>query len=46
MSDGVKFTIEFPKNITDALDKEAAEIGISRASLIKVIVAKHIKENP
>jgi len=39
------FNMNLRPSMAAALDKEAEEIGISRSNLIKVILAKHIKEN-
>jgi hypothetical protein len=40
----VKFNLALPKHVADVLDVEAADIGISRAALIKVIIHNHIKK--
>lgn len=46
-TDVVRFNMELPKSVSEALNAEADEIGISRASLIKIILHRHIKEtNP
>ena len=37
-----RITIDFPKNILDELDVEAAKIGVTRTSLIKIWVADHL----
>lgn len=45
MADEVKFSMSLPQHMSDALKKEAAEIGISREALMKMILHRHIKEN-
>ena len=37
-----RITIDFPKTILDELDIEAAKIGVTRTSLIKIWVADHL----
>lgn len=37
-----RITIDFPKKILDELDIEAAKIGVTRTSLIKMRVADHL----
>lgn len=37
-----RISIDFPKNILDELDLEAAKIGVTRTSLIKMWVATHL----
>ncbi len=37
-----RITIDFPKIILDELDLEAAKIGVTRTSLIKIWVAEHL----
>ena len=37
-----RISIDFPKNILDDLDLEAAKIGVTRTSLIKIWVADHL----
>lgn len=37
-----RITIDFPKNILDDLDLEAAKIGVTRTSLIKMWVAENL----
>ncbi len=37
-----RITIDFPKNILEELDIEAAKIGVTRTSLIKMWVADHL----
>lgn len=41
----VLFQMNLRPEMVKALDEEAEEIGVSRSNLIKVILAKHIKEN-
>jgi len=38
-----RISIDFPKNILDSVDLEAAKIGVTRTSLIKMWVAEHIQ---
>ena len=37
-----RLSIDFPKNIIEALDHEAARIGVTRTSLIKIWVAERL----
>ena len=37
--------VSFPAWMVSALDREAAVLGITRRSLIKVVVNNHLKEN-
>ena len=37
-----RISIDFPKNILEEVDKEAAKIGVTRTSLIKMWVAEHL----
>lgn len=37
-----RITIDFPKVILDELDLEAAKVGVTRTSLIKIWVAEHL----
>lgn len=37
-----RISIDFPKNILDEVDLEAAKIGVTRTSLIKMWVAQHV----
>lgn len=37
-----RITIDFPKIILEELDIEAAKIGVTRTSLIKIWVADHL----
>lgn len=37
-----RITIDFPKNILEGVDLEAAKIGVTRTSLIKMWVAEHL----
>jgi len=37
-----RITIDFPKKILEELDLEAAKIGVTRTSLIKMWVADHL----
>lgn len=39
-----RITIDFPKNILEELDVEAAKIGVTRTSLIKMWVADHLRK--
>lgn len=38
-----RISIDFPKNILEELDLEAAKIGVTRTSLIKIWVAQHLE---
>ena len=37
-----RISIDFPKNIIEEIDLEAAKIGVTRTSLIKIWVAEHL----
>lgn len=37
-----RISIDFPKNIIEGIDIEAAKIGVTRTSLIKIWVAEHL----
>lgn len=37
-----RISIDFPKNILEGVDFEAAKIGVTRNALIKMWVAEHI----
>ena len=37
-----RISIDFPKNIIEEIDVEAAKIGVTRTSLIKMWVAEHL----
>lgn len=37
-----RISIDFPKNILEEVDFEAAKIGVTRTSLIKMWVAEHL----
>lgn len=37
-----RISIDFPKNILEKLDLEAAKIGVTRTALIKIWVAEHL----
>ena len=37
-----RISIDFPKNILKGIDIEAAKIGVTRTSLIKMWVAEHL----
>lgn len=37
-----RLSIDFPKNILDGIDQEAAKIGVTRTSLIKMWVAQRL----
>lgn len=39
-----RISIDFPKNIIEGIDIEAAKIGVTRTSLIKIWVAEHLSE--
>lgn len=39
-----RISIDFPKNILDEVDLEAAKIGVTRTSLIKMWVAEHLSK--
>ncbi len=39
-----RISIDFPKNILDDLDLEAAKIGVTRTSLIKIWIAEHLSK--
>lgn len=39
-----RITIDFPKNILESVDVEAARIGVTRTSLIKLWVAEHLNK--
>ena len=39
-----RISIDFPKNILDDLDLEAAKIGVTRKSLIKMWIAEHLSK--
>ena len=39
-----RISIDFPKKILEELDNEAAKIGVTRTSLIKIWVAEHLAE--
>ncbi len=41
-----RISIDFPKNIIEELDIEAAKIGVTRTSLIKMWVAEHLTSRP
>lgn len=38
----LRISIDFPKKIIEGVDLEAAKIGITRTSLIKIWVAEHL----
>jgi predicted DNA binding CopG/RHH family protein len=40
-----RVNVDFPAWMVNALDREAAKMGITRQSLIKVVVHDHLKEN-
>ena len=40
-----RVNVDFPAWMVKALDREAATLGITRQSLIKVVVNSHLKEN-
>lgn len=40
-----RISIDFPKDILDEVDFEAAKIGVTRTSLIKMWVAQHITDH-
>lgn len=37
-----RVSIDFPKSIIEEVDQEAAKIGVTRTSLIKMWVAEHL----
>ena len=37
-----RISIDFPKNIIEEIDIEAAKIGVTRTSLIKIWVSEHL----
>jgi hypothetical protein len=37
-----RISIDFPKTILSSLDEEAAKIGVTRTSLIKMWIAQHL----
>ena len=39
-----RISIDFPKNIIEEVDVEAAKIGVTRTALIKMWVAKELSE--
>ena len=39
-----RISIDFPKNILEDLDIEAAKIGVTRTSLIKMWIAEHLSK--
>lgn len=39
-----RISIDFPKNILEDLDIEAAKIGVTRTSLIKMWVSEHLSK--
>lgn len=39
-----RISIDFPKNIIEEVDVEAAKIGVTRTSLIKMWVAEHLSK--
>lgn len=39
-----RISIDFPKNIIEEIDIEAAKIGVTRTSLIKMWVAEHLSD--
>lgn len=39
-----RISIDFPKNILDDLDLEAAKIGVTRTSLIKMWIAEYLSK--
>ena len=39
-----RISIDFPKNILNDLDVEAAKMGVTRTSLIKMWVADHLSK--
>ena len=40
-----RVSIDFPKNILEEVDLEAAKIGVTRASLIKMWVSEHVSNH-
>lgn len=39
-----RITIDFPKSIIEGIDMEAAKIGVTRTSLIKMWIAEHLNQ--
>lgn len=39
-----RISIDFPKNIIEEVDLEAAKIGVTRTSLIKMWIAEHLSK--
>lgn len=39
-----RISIDFPKNILEDVDIEAAKIGVTRTSLIKIWVSEHLNK--
>lgn len=39
-----RISIDFPKNIIEGIDLEAAKIGVTRTSLIKIWIAEHLSK--
>ena len=39
-----RINVDFPAWMVNALDREAAKMGITRQSLIKVVVNEHLKD--
>lgn len=37
-----RISIDFPKKVIEGIDLEAAKIGVTRTSLIKIWVAEHL----
>lgn len=37
-----RISIDFPKNIIEGIDLEAAKIGVTRTALIKIWIAEHL----
>ena len=41
-----RISIDFPRNIIEGIDMEAAKIGVTRTSLIKIWVEEHLAGQP
>ncbi|MDX2346178.1 MAG: CopG family transcriptional regulator [Legionella sp.] len=40
-----RISIDFPKKVIEGIDLEAAKIGVTRTSLIKIWVAEHLTKD-
>jgi hypothetical protein len=41
-----RVNVDFPEWMVEALDREADTVGITRQSLIKVVISEHLKALP